>query len=118
MEHRGIRLHGLEDVGNRGQHFVIHVYQRQGLFRDVYVRRRHSGHSVSLVKRLIGRQSVVAHESRVAHGPFAQVGRFPRWLGELGGSHHGLDARQGKRPAAIYGLDAGVGVGASQDLSM
>ena len=46
------------------------------------------------------------------------VGYRRRSLRQIGGGCHGLDPRQGQRPAGVDSFDSGVGMGAAQQLAV
>ena len=115
VEHRSVLFHCPAHVDHRRQYLVVHVDQGQGLLGDVGRGRRHRRHGMAFVKRFIRGQTVVAQELEVCHGPFPQVHHLTRRLGQLGRSHDRLYAGQSQGPSGVYALDAGVGMGATED---
>ena len=118
VEDGGVILHGVQDVGDSGQHLVLHVYQGQGFFGHVGVGGSNRGNGVPLVEGLAGGYDIVAQKPGVYHGPFAQVGCPARRLGKVLRRYHCLHLGMGQGLADIYGLDASVGMGASENLAV
>ena len=76
------------------------------------------GDGVALVEGLLGGQTVVAQELGVDHRAFAQVQHAPAGLRQVGGGGDGVDPGHGLGLAGVDALDAGMGVGAAQDLAV
>ena len=78
--------------------------------------RRHRRYRVSLEQNLVRRQNVIAGELQPLVLPAQPLLRQSR-KGQVGGRHHGINARQGRRRAGIQRLDAGVGIRTPQRLA-
>ena len=114
----GVVAHGFEDVLHRGEHFVVNVDEGEGQLGLVGTVSSDGGDGVPLIEGFFGGQAVVAEELGVDHGAFAQVNDPAGRLGEIGGGYHGVDAGHGLGLAGVDALDAGVSVGAAEDLGV
>ena len=108
VQHGRVLRQRVFHVGHAGQDFVLHIYERQRLFRHMRVGRRYGGYGVALVERLVFGKDV-----------FGDGDALPRDLrhgihwGEVGGGNDRLDFGMRLRFACVYGLDARVRVGAA-----
>ena len=101
-----------------GKHLPVHFDQRQRFLGQVRRVGSDGGNGVTAIQRLLPRHHVAAVETVVDRGPFLLVLDLGGHLGEIGGRHHGMDAGQCQRLAGIDAANAGVGVGAAQDLAV
>ena len=111
--------HALGGGGDRGQHLVVDLYQPERLLGDVGVRRRHAGHRMALVERLLPGEDGVALplHVRVAQGAVVEgVAGVAR--GQVRRRHGRHDAGERIGLAGVDRLDPCVGVGAAQHLAV
>ena len=105
LNDRRAGLHRLVDVGDMGQHFVIHDDLLQRSEGGAGRGRGDGGDGMSVIKRLLAGEDVLAHVAKALIAGIRQVG-----LGD-----NGLDARHGQGAGDIDRPDAGMGVRAAQD---
>ena len=117
VEQGGVRLHGVVQGHNRGQFFVIHLYQGGRLIGGVQVKGGHRSHGVALVEDLVCGQDVVTLELQVIVTVSQLISR-KGGEGEVLAGYHRLDSRERLGRAGVDGLYPGVGVGASQHGSL
>ena len=113
-QERRIRLHRLVDIDDMRQHFVVDRDQRQRLVGDRLAGRRHRGHGMALIERLLARHDIARHMPEILRDTFrANILELLLW--EVRGGHHGLDAGQRGRLRGIDRANARMGVGRAQD---
>ena len=78
----------------------------------------YGGDGVAFVESLAIRQDIVAEELVVDHRALGQFGGPAGGLLNVGRGDHGADARVSGGPAGVNGLDAGMGVGATENLAV
>ena len=117
VEQGRIGLEGVVEGEDRGKNFVVHLDQAHGLFRDVRVGRRHRRQSVAFVQYLVVGHHVLRHQADVALG-LRQVHDLVFNNGKVLGGSNSKHPRQGLGFAGINGPDAGMSMGAAQDLAV
>ena len=120
VEQHGRALgHALRGGGDRGQHLVVDLDQPERLLGDVGIGRRHAGHRMALVQRLLpGEDGVtLALEIRVPQRAVVEdvSGIARRQVRRRHGRH---DAGQRIRLAGVDRPDPGVSVRAAQHLAV
>ena len=76
------------------------------------------GDGVAAIERLFAGHDIPAVETVVDGSALFLVLDFRGDFWEFGRRHDGMDAGQGKGAAGVYAPDAGMGVGAAQDLAV
>ena len=104
-QERRIWLHRLIDVDDMRLHLVVNRDQRQRLVGYRLAGRRHRGHGMALIERLLTRHDVARHMPEILRDPFrADILELLLW--EVRGGHHGFDARQRSRLISRRNRDA------------
>ena len=114
VDQGSIFFHRLLGAEHRGQDLILDMDERQGFLGNMGVVCRHPCHGVSLVEHLVPGQDVIAHETGIDHETFSLVCDITRGLGHIIRSNHGFNAGMGLGPAGVNGLDARVGMWATQ----
>ena len=101
----GAVLDGVLHVIDRGQLFVLHLDELQGLFRDLRSLGGHSGHGVSHKAQVLAHHRAVSRHAGLPSGSVL-IG------------HHADDAGQFLRLGGVDGHDLRMGIGAVQHLGV
>ena len=117
VEQGGVVTHGIEGVEDDGEGFVDDLDEVQGFLGHVRVGGGDSGNGVALVERLLLGETVLGEEAGVPHG-LAEVDHHVLHDGNIGAGDDGLHVGEGLGLARVDGDDAGVAVGAAQDLAV
>ena len=118
MDDGSIVLHGVGCVQHRGENLVVYVDEGERLFGQVRAGGGHRRHCVPLVQGLFAGQHVPAVEPVVHHRPLFLVDHLGGDFRQVGGGDDGFHPRQSQRPGRVDTPDAGMGVGATQNLAV
>ena len=116
VEQRSVRGHRLQNVKHRRQDFVLHLDGLQGLLGNFQGGGRHRRHRMAVVESLVPGHDVVRDIHQVPAG--LADGHAAGDAGEVRAGDRRADSVHGQRLGQVHPLDAGVGVGAAQDLAM
>jgi hypothetical protein len=117
VEDGGIILEGVVQGQDRGEDFVVNLYEGYRLPGYVGVDRRDRCQSVSLVQHFVMGHYVLGHLPNGALR-FGEIDDLVLDDGEVFRGRHGENPRQSLRFAGIYRSDTSMSVGAAQYLSM
>ena len=112
----GVVGHRVLDVDDVGQHFVLHVDQRDRGVGDRLRRGGDGGYRVAFVQRFVPRQAVARQVAEV-HRTFADECFLIGDVGKILRRHHGLHTRQLFRLAGVDRQDLRMGVRRAQHLA-
>ena len=106
VDQRRSGLGGRQRIEHRGQNLVVHLDEAKRRFRGLGGLRRHRGHPVADVPHPVPAQhrhveDLLAHEM----------------VGDVLARHHGLDPGSAPGAVGVDAADAGVGMGAPEDLA-
>ena len=113
-----VGLHGVPDLKDRIEHFVLDVDQLDGLGGDVRIDGRYGGDRVAVVVDLAARQHVGALVLDRKAGRFTAAGQLVARFRKVGAGDYGADAVQGLGATGVDAEDAGVRVRAAQHLAV
>ena len=116
VQDRGVLLHGVDDVQDRGQHLVVNIDQPQSFLRDVGAGRRHRRHRVALVQRLLMSEVVLRHHAGSAPVRVVDVPLLDDRKVDGGG--HGFDAGEREGPGRVDGAYPGMSIWATEHLAV
>ena len=117
VEYGSILFERIMERQHRRQDLVVHFDQVQRLLGDVGAGSGDGRHRVALVQGLVVGHDVLRHEPRGALG-FGEVDDLVFDDREVPGGRHRDHTWQRLGLAGVYRADAGVGVGAAQDLAV